>query len=261
MCLAAAAACVLLYSLSKRALLRAPALPRRGVDFAMRCAAALFLVTTFVLALSGWMPRRLELQGPEWAFATLPHVSAACAWLPVFWHTPACLHSEPLARMVQEAVACPKQRRALLAADQGHALMAGWSAPAMPPAFTLHHPSITFSKSGTRLGCPHSVQEDSAGAPISVCMGAEWGSFPSSFYLQGQRYRLEYFGPALSPHSDPTPPARLPRAYSRQQVRAAAARAEPIHAQAPKSIPTQVMRHAQHAALCGRGLAQSLLGS
>lgn len=105
------------------------------------------------------------------------------------------------------------------------------------------------------------MQEGSAGAPISVCMGAEWGSFPSSFYLRGQRYHVEYLGPALNPQSDPTLPNRLPRTYSRQQVRAAAARAESIHAQAPKSIPTQVMRHAQHAALCGPGLAQSLPGS
>ncbi|KAL4431010.1 hypothetical protein ABPG75_006266 [Micractinium tetrahymenae] len=132
MCLAAAAACVLLYALSKRALLRGAFLPPRAVEFALRSAAALSLVALCVLALSGWIPRRTELQGPAWALARLPH-------------------------------------------------------------------------------------EGSVGPPIHVCVGAEWRSFPSSFYLRGPWYRLQFFGPALSPRPDPTAPTRLPRPYSRQQ--------------------------------------------
>lgn len=90
-----------------------------------------------------------------------------------------------------------------------------------------------------------------------MCVGAEWGRFPSSFYLPGPRYRPVYFGPALSPRADPTLPARLPRPYSRQRVRTAASGAAQSMRDARAALAThsQDMRHARQSVLKGSAMA------
>lgn len=117
-CLAAAAACVLLYALGKRT---AVCLPRRGVEFLLRTVAALLLVATCVLALSGWMARRMELQGPEQALAALPQVSTMHVFGGVGVCTCQLLGGSSMLRPAQAA-------KSLLAAEPGQALTAWISA-------------------------------------------------------------------------------------------------------------------------------------
>jgi alpha-1,2-mannosyltransferase len=152
-CLAAAASFLALLDLTRRLL--GAALPQQLAAAVVRGAAALFLAGTCLLALSRSAALVINYGAPVQIYRHLPEVR------------------QPARRAIQHWQPCPAACRPL---------------PVAAPFLPLSPPHGNIST--TRL--PACLQVTAPGPAIPVCTGAEWYRFPSSFFLPGPRYRLQF---------------------------------------------------------------------
>jgi len=146
-------------------------LPQHVAYWVVKCGAALFLAGSCLLAVSRSAALVLNYGAPMQIYSHLPEVGRY-AWLQM---------------------------------------------PRMPG---FHLPPVDNAKGQTALTihlaaheinpCVFCLQAAGIGPPIAVCTGAEWHRFPSSFFLPGECYRLQFIKSGFT--------GLLPRQFDASQV-------------------------------------------